>query len=529
MRQSPQDLARSSRLHAQPTIFSTDFARLQQPAALASKEFSNCVSPLIRQAMYLTSVIDERYLWADSLCITHHDREAALEQLQSMGAIYANAVVTIVAADGDSESGLPGIKGLSCPREMRQNVIPFGDEQLIVRNTFGLDEMIFFASRPQPYYSRGWTFQDVWHEETTLYTEIDDEVGPGCDILMAGFPDEWFLGKYIDAYNQRSLTFSEDALPAISGLLSVLSRSFPGGFVYGIPEMFFDHSLCWRPYFSRELERRVLSTRPIEDRFISSDLPSWSWLGWKGSINTCNDTAIRVNKRQSSIEEAFPITEWYASNSPTCPQAKRRRIRSTWYENRDVYKDFTKPMPPGWSRRDVAAQPPPQSEPRLYPEGCDRYVFKHESMPEHNGEPLEWFYPFPVHEIQVSTPPSVPEQTQFLFCETVQAQLSGYRLNTGNVDFPDDWEFRLYDGVGNHVGKLHPTWDANKKEYTSQITKQDFYLVLWIEWVNGVAYRLASGKVGTLEWESLNLENISLVLGLTRAKENASNVDFTFT
>ncbi|KAM0344842.1 hypothetical protein ACHAPU_007224 [Fusarium lateritium] len=541
---------------------------LQQPSALTSPEFSDCVSPIIRQAMYLTSVIDERYLWADSLCITHHDREAASEQLQSMGAIYANAVVTIVAADGDSESGLPGLKGLSSSREMSQNVIPFGDEKLIVRNTYGLSEMIFFASRSQPYYSRGWTFQEyamakrkiifndselhwvcscsVWHEETTLYTDIDDEVGPGSSLLMAGFPDEWLLGKYIDAYNQRSLSFNEDALPAISGLLSVLSRSFQGGFLYGIPEMFFDHSLGWRPYFSLELERRVPSARPIENRFAFSGLPSWSWLGWRGSVKTCNDTAIRVNERLLSMEEAFPITEWYASTSPTCSPEKRRRIRSTWYENRAGYKDFTKPMPPGWSRRDITAQPSSHNEPRLYPEGCDRYVFKHESMLEQDGEPLEWFYPFPVNEIHVSTPPSMPEQTQYLFCDTVQARVTGYHQESADLGFPWDQEFRLYNKLGKQIGQLHPlnqdlrdrfpkygaglglpidvvavcklktcfkAWDSEKKEYGFQVIRKDLYLVLWIEWVNGVAHRLASGKVGAAEWESLELERVSLVLG----------------
>lgn len=41
------------------------------------------------------------YLWADALCVTHHDPKAASEQLRSMGAIYVNAVATIVATDGD--------------------------------------------------------------------------------------------------------------------------------------------------------------------------------------------------------------------------------------------------------------------------------------------------------------------------------------------------------------------------------------------------------------------------------------------
>jgi hypothetical protein len=119
------------RNHTQPVITSSDFTRLQKPFSLETTDFSHFVSPIVRHAICLTSVIEERYLWADALCITHHDPKAASEQLRSMGAIYANAIVTIVATDGDSESGIPGLKGISSPRGMRQNIIPFGDERLL--------------------------------------------------------------------------------------------------------------------------------------------------------------------------------------------------------------------------------------------------------------------------------------------------------------------------------------------------------------------------------------------------------------
>ncbi|EXL69435.1 hypothetical protein FOPG_14615 [Fusarium oxysporum f. sp. conglutinans race 2 54008] len=78
--------------HTPPVITSTAFKGLQKPFALATPEFSDFVSPIIRHAMYLTSAIDERYLWADALCVTHHDAKAASEQLRSMGAVYVNAV-----------------------------------------------------------------------------------------------------------------------------------------------------------------------------------------------------------------------------------------------------------------------------------------------------------------------------------------------------------------------------------------------------------------------------------------------------
>ncbi|KAI3581692.1 hypothetical protein IWW34DRAFT_847882 [Fusarium oxysporum f. sp. albedinis] len=249
---------------------------------------------------------------------------------------------------------------------------------------------------------------------------------------MDGLPYDSSLRRYLDEYNQRSLSFEEDALPALSSLLSVFSRTFECGFLYGIPEMFFEHSLCRRASGTKGLQRRTASSRPIESRFESSDLPSWSWLGWKGSIS-----------EKEYVEEAFPITDWYTSRLPTDPQEQRRKVRPSWFEKREGYKDFTKPMPPGWKR-----VPVPESEPRLYPDGCSRYLFEHESMLEPYGRLSEWYYPFPVSEIQESTPPFMPEQTQYFFCETSQARLSGYQQDSVKLQYSWDNEAKLCDGLG---------------------------------------------------------------------------------
>ncbi|SCO88780.1 uncharacterized protein FRV6_12907 [Fusarium oxysporum] len=302
--------------------------------------------------MYLTSAIDERYLWADALCVTHHDPKAASEQLRSMGAIYVNTVATIIATDGDSRSGVPVLKGIPNPRGLSQNVIPFGDERLILRNTSFLDEIIFFPTQRQPYYQRGLTCQDyALAKRKVIFNNLQIH---WSNIVMDGFPDDSSLRRYLDEYNQRSLSFEEDALPALSSLLSVFSRTIECGFLYGIPEMFFEHSLCWRASGTKGLQRRTASSRPIKSRFESSDLPSWSWLGWKGSVYTRSQTGIRVDSNYISekeyVEEAFPTTEWYTSRLPTDPQEQRRRLRPSWFEKREGYKDFTKPMPPGWKR-----------------------------------------------------------------------------------------------------------------------------------------------------------------------------------
>ncbi|OBS29575.1 hypothetical protein FPOA_03513 [Fusarium poae] len=542
---------------------------LQKPFALQATEFSTYVSPIIRRAMHLTSSIDERYLWADALCVTHHDPKAASEQLAAMGTIYANAIITIIAADGDSMSGMLGLKGASPSRERPQDFeVPFGDETLVVQRWIKPDN-----NTVAQYVERGWTFQEQelsrrrifflkhmllwmcgcsrWHEDFTLYTELD-KFNRNLDITMAGFPDDQRLSTYIGDYNCRSLTFEEDTLPAISGLLSVFSRSFEGGFLYGIPEMFFEHSLGWRrPWWYKEgLRRRVVSGRPTKNQFAFSGLPSWSWLGWKGHVELRYQTAVRVRSDyipfsidgRHRIEEAFPITEWYTSVYASDPPQRRRRIRSTWFENRDRFKDFTKPIPLGWSRRDVDTATSSQSEPCPHPDGCGKYIFQHDAITEINGNPVEWHYPFPVNEITMTTAPFMPDQTQYLFCETFQATLSGYQQEIYRSIYPKHLEAKLCDRFGKVIGKLDlvnqdsmnlfPEFadtaenglqvdvvaicklkKYTKKESDSPQTTQNLYLILWVEWKDGIAYRLSSGEVIAEDWEKLDLKKISLVLG----------------
>jgi hypothetical protein len=51
-------------------------------------------------------------------------------------------------------------------------------------------------------------------------------------------------------YNMRQLTYPDDELAAFSGVLSTLSRTFTGGFVWGLPQMFFDVALLWQPFYT---------------------------------------------------------------------------------------------------------------------------------------------------------------------------------------------------------------------------------------------------------------------------------------
>lgn len=540
--------------------------RLQDPGSLDSTNgvSERLISPIIRHAMSLSATIGERYLWVDAICITHNaDTDSTTEQLRQMGAIYANAIVTIIATDGDSQDGLPGIEGVSYPRRGRidQRVFSLGDGQIIVRSPWTLD-----LSYEKPYHTRGWTYQEermsprkiifhnhqlhwecqcaVYHEEMVLGAKTDEWIEHFLKATVNGFPSLNALDGLIYNYNKRELRYDEDALPAISGVLSMVSRSFTGGFLYGIPEMFFDRVLGWRALLHhRNLRRRKRneSTEPRDAKFSESGLPSWSWVGWDGfvSIDFYREEAMRFypDRFPKRISETIPIAEWFTSDSPNTPKEKRRWIRPTWFERRDGFKDFSRPLPPGWTRHDMPKTI--KEELRLYPDGCDKYFFTHDSG-------TSWFYPFPVTEIDESTPPFVPAQSRYLFCETKRARLWSCQVG-------EEGDFliaSLENDAGRLVGELYlHSWDdlayfpertsvlrnqpgmpvevvaINKSQVHSKMPRGDVsshglpsvsyhtYTVLWVEWKDGVAYRRASGEVNGDEWERLDLETVSLVLG----------------
>ncbi|KAF7923143.1 uncharacterized protein EAE98_007848 [Botrytis deweyae] len=367
--------------------------------------------------------------------------------------------------------------------------------------------------------------------------EIDKYIDPRQNVITAGFPDLFSLSYILTTFNVTELRYDEDALPAISGLLSVLSRTFSGGFLYGIPEMFFERGLGWYPYWNdRNIRRRNFSERFGKDRPSRAGLPSWSWVGWHGNLDIfrCGEAA-RIVGNPCRIEETIPITEWYTSKSSSDLPENRRRIRSTWFENRDNNKDFAKPLPTGWSCHDAPDTGSLRGEPHLHPDGCGKYIFKHADMPD------LWYYPFPVPDIHNSTPPVTPEQTSYLFCKTWRARLWGRQASEGNIA-------RIFNSSGEDIGflKLHneadlslfPSIDSEaihglpvelialyksrvysktlnevKKIYEHPLQRFDEYTVLWVEWKDGIAYRLASGKVKAEEWEKLEPEKIELILG----------------
>ena len=78
----------------------------------------------------------------------------------------------------------------------------------------------------------------------------------------------------VNSFNTRNLTYEDDVLIAFAGVATRLSEKFKGGLLSGLPELFFDICLLWRPL------RRTQNP----SRRRTGLLPSWSWAGWENEV-----------------------------------------------------------------------------------------------------------------------------------------------------------------------------------------------------------------------------------------------------
>lgn len=270
-----------------------------------------------------------------------------------------------MAADGaDANHGLPGFRGLTSPRELKQQIFPLeGPERLIIPlNTPSLRD---WKKAAGPYHSRAWTYQEYlfakrrlifehgtvhwecdqcrWDEEliATLQPPKGGDSWHKPDLIRAmrlfekdSMPNVRSWNLLISDFNKKVLTFPHDALSAFSGIQWALSQACPGGLLYGIPEFFFEAALMWMP--SGVTKRRLSSQRSQ----LKSQLPSWSFLGWQGRatfIPDCEFHAHPDRRAEIMIGVSQPVTTWHTMNHPT--STEKRQIRHNWYEYKTRYQN----------------------------------------------------------------------------------------------------------------------------------------------------------------------------------------------
>ncbi|KAJ2997810.1 hypothetical protein NUW58_g533 [Xylaria curta] len=538
---------------------------LRQENALTSPSYAALIPDTVRDAIELAYRLGIPYLWVDRLCIVQDDIDRKSPQLEQMSAIYANAYMTLVAADGDDANhGLRGTcPGVTSPRVLRSPLLTFpsAGKMFCVEPEFaprgGLGE----------WKRRGWTFQErtlsnrnlvfqqgrvfwecrgaVWTEELVYgppslsttsggeghisgdqtsglqrRTPRNQNTKPSAySITLSRWPDLHTYEILVRTYSELLLTFPSDGLRAFTGILNTLSRSFPGGMLYGMPEYFFDYALP-DPGFS-----------------------SWSWVGWAGGgINLTISprmrqpiTATRNMMSRDNIE-IYPIINWQKTNLDT---GVNEAINNSYHEAAKMRKDKSIPLPNGWSRVSTAQ------------DGSIEEGFVHSGL-------LSDIFLWPLHIADYFLDiPTGSFQPTLRFRTSRAFLFVGARLRSAweekvwsvaaNAVVPVVSIFHLHDSTGDWAGILISngaeeisaasekacefiavsggiSWKDGNDEQTileewaqvdviESLLTYEFYNVLHIEWEQGVAYRKAVGRVWKTAWEQLDTSDIDVILG----------------
>ncbi|KPM41026.1 hypothetical protein AK830_g5562 [Neonectria ditissima] len=456
--------------------------KLQRPQALsAESEVWPLIPATVRHAMRITERLGLRYFYVDALCIPQDDETTKIHEIGQMAAIFSTAIITIVAADGDASDGIYGLYDISKPRALKQTAYPFIAGETIVET----DSLASETCLPRGYDSRGWTFQEyhmskrriifsegrahwecacaIWREDQMLPANSDDTIRQTRESfslpkILHGYPSMCEYQDFLNGYADRSLTYEEDSLPAISGTLSLMARTFQGGFLCGIPELYFDVCIIWHSSDCDMERRQVRRLATVEDLDQTCQgtrtvcLPSWSWIGWKGAFihyGGSDEYVIQDHARW----DYMPIVEWYTSDTANGPW---RRVESRWYEYVEAARDPDWQPPKGWTKVPYKPVDNDGTNEAITPsKGLGQFAFKHSSFPS-----MDFFCPFPTADADQTDPrPDMVRGTPFLSCRAQRVHLAP---SNRNDDDPHEAVFE--DENGKVIGILHPNhekdWDA---------------------------------------------------------------------
>lgn len=557
--------------------------------------------PIIRDAVHVVREMGERYLWTDILCIDNTDRSHLAHQLQHMGSIYAAAKLVIIATDGDAMEGLHGLEGCSKSRDLDTCFTLRNGVEVVVQDPPDLSSQN--GKHSSEYSRRGWTYQEYflarrrlvfgkkqihwscscasWHEDQPEVNSLRDEQRSTLSQvpnIISGLPDFQELAAVICEYNDRDLAYPEDALPGIMGLLQNLSPPFHGGLLFDIPRVCFEAGLLWNCGFNysrlginrnRGLQRRHHSTQ-MRFSLPHSQLPSWSWVGWKDKALRLQELeedfrvfGIKGNFSTLFIEDrkwvTVPITQWYSHDGPK--SEAKEPIESIWFTVHSS-KDQTDTLPEGWmaERFDHSKHVGADKNAPIPWGVCGKYVYQHVQFPGRY-----YWRPIPITTYGESHMIPDTKQDQFIACKTqrgwFQVETPGLHDNyDGKFQSGMDVHLQLLDDSNQSCGVLqlpnvgeieqfkeHPPPNSPSYKDTSLSTNdhvskirielvaicrrmypmkktveetinhfipyEESYGVLWVEWEEGVAYRRGVGSVTKHGWEQHDLEDVDSILG----------------
>jgi Heterokaryon incompatibility protein (HET) len=253
----------------------------------------------IQDAICITRALNIRFLWVDALCIIQGRDEVARKDWETesskMRTVYGNAFVTLSAA------GAPNCQaGIFFPRSPRSPVslrfLAFNNNDMVDGYVYvDIPFRRFSLSDDEPIDKRAWTLQErllsprlvkygtyaiSWECHSASLAEFDAAVKTDS-LKFYRLPrllttDHWM--RVIEDYSSRNITFIEDRIPAISGIVQQFQKCLKMRYVAGLWDSKSDHTillrlLIWHVVFDTEQQWNNMARLPG---------PTWSWL----SVNT---------------------------------------------------------------------------------------------------------------------------------------------------------------------------------------------------------------------------------------------------
>jgi hypothetical protein len=382
-----------------PFLFTTllNKYQLMEPGALGpGSQYWSQIPHVITDTLALTESMQIPYAWVDCLCIVQDDTATKKEQIMNMDVIYSHAMLTIVLYAGSGATdNLPGV--LPSTRALSESTVDHTLESRDNDNMVLTSVPIWWSLNMESMYeTRGWTMQEkalsirvVFLSRWTMWFQCLEsrfsDTAPGelqleptdCDYAPvmslepvkeennhSSNPASSHLMSYalhVEWFSSRSLTYQSDRLHAFQGILHRLEAVSKQEFLWGHPlgpKFFF--SFLW---VSTNVDRSPTSKYALGDIVAEDyqpdrirDFPTWSWLGWTGSVTFSFATELEQSCPVMDFDEDVEVLvqPYFVPDDDKADQARERLAPELFFRmwNRGVL-EFTAPIIPG---RDISCR-----------------------------------------------------------------------------------------------------------------------------------------------------------------------------
>ncbi|KAH7140863.1 heterokaryon incompatibility protein-domain-containing protein [Dactylonectria macrodidyma] len=276
----------------------------------------------IRDAVEVCRAIGMRYLWVDALCIVQDDNNDKLDQIASMGLIYKNSTVTIVAAS--AEKVTDGFLGNAKPEGPHIQLPLYVDDTTTGTVYLRIKDGTQTYSAEEPIFQRGWTYQELLLSprcvifdasqimlkcltdnfrplfQTYVDVQVDaPELPPGvfgmADENLAGRSSRESRERYfkntqdriwkavVHDYSERDMSCFSDRLPALAGIATELAAVWDDVYLAGFWERTILQHLAW---YRTQRKYRCNGIGAIQQKDLFDGVvdvsrhtggPTWSW------------------------------------------------------------------------------------------------------------------------------------------------------------------------------------------------------------------------------------------------------------